>query len=84
MIVGQMVSPCGVGMDHSLGRDAEDAPAHCKGLTGWPLGCRVVSLTLFSRTEGCAWALFRPYCGLFDFEETIWWVRASAPAGCSP
>jgi hypothetical protein len=24
------------------------------------------------------------HCGLFDLEETIWWVRASAPAGCSP
>jgi hypothetical protein len=24
------------------------------------------------------------YCGLFDLEETIRWVCASAPAGCSP
>jgi hypothetical protein len=33
------------------------------------------------------WALiipFGPYCSLFDFEETIWWVRMNAPTGCSP
>jgi hypothetical protein len=32
------------------------------------------------------WALvirFGPYCGLFDFEETIRWVSMSAPAECS-
>jgi hypothetical protein len=59
------------------------APARCKGLTGWPLGYCVILLMLFSRMEGYTWALvilFGPYCGFFDFEETIWWVRAH-PSG---
>jgi hypothetical protein len=37
--------------------------------------------------EGYAWALvisFGPYRILFDFEKTVWGVRASAPARCSP
>jgi hypothetical protein len=25
-----------------------------------------------------------PYRGLFDSEKTFWWVRTSAPTGCSP
>jgi hypothetical protein len=68
-------------------RRSPRAPTRCKGLAGWPLGCCIVSLMFFSRTEGYAWALvipFGPYCGLLDFEETILWVRASALAGCSP
>jgi hypothetical protein len=61
------------------------APARCKGLIGRPLCYHIISLTLFSRTEGYVWALvipFGPYHGLFGLEKTIWWVRA--PAGCSP
>jgi hypothetical protein len=58
-----------------------------KGLTGWPLDCCVIFLTLFSRTEGYVWSLVT-HLGLimvlFDFVETIWWARASAPIGCSP
>jgi hypothetical protein len=64
-----------------------EKPPTLQGTDRVALGCRVVSLMLFSGTEGHAWALvipFGPYCGLFDFEETIRWVSASAPAGCSP
>jgi hypothetical protein len=83
-----MGSPCGLGVDHSLGQNTGEAPARCMGLIGWPLGCRVVSLVLFSRTEGYVWALVIPfglYCGLFSFEETIRWgcAHTSAPTGCS-
>jgi hypothetical protein len=87
MTAGWAGSPCGLGLDHSLGRDAGETPARCRGLTGWPLGCRIVFLALFSRTKGHAWDLvipLGPYRGLFGFEKTIQWVRMSAPAGCSP
>jgi hypothetical protein len=86
MTVGRARSPRGLGLDHSLGQDAGEAAARYKGLIGWPLGCRVVPLALFSRTEGYTWALvipFGPYRGLFYFEKTIRWVRTSTPAGCS-
>jgi hypothetical protein len=44
-------------------------------------------LAFFSRTEGYAWALVSPSrCDvvLFVLKETIWWVRVSTPARCSP
>jgi hypothetical protein len=77
MTMGQAGSPCGLGLDHSLGRDVGEAPEPLHVARDRPdglLGCRIISLALFSRTDGYAWALitpFGPYCGLFDFEETI-------------
>jgi hypothetical protein len=77
MIVGQAESPCSLGLDHSLGQDAGEAPEPLHAARDRPdglLGYHIISLALFSRMEGYTWALitpFGPYCGLFDFEETI-------------
>jgi hypothetical protein len=44
MTVGRAGSPCGLGMDHSLGRDAGEAPEPLRSARDWPGGFSAIVL----------------------------------------
>jgi hypothetical protein len=70
MTVGRMGSPCCLGGDHSLGQDTKEAPEPLRAARRGVRGPLSSHLGLFM------------VCLIF--EETVRWVRGSAPAGCSP